>query len=107
MKPKVWGPHGWIFLHSITLNYPENPSSQDKKEMKNFFEALRYALPCDKCAKNLRKHMRDIPLTDDILNSRDKFINWLIDIHNEVNKENGKRVLSHRDARQRIEKSYY
>ena len=21
MDPNVWGPHAWIFLHSITMNY--------------------------------------------------------------------------------------
>ena len=31
MNPKFWGPHAWIFLHSITLNYPKEPSDEDKK----------------------------------------------------------------------------
>ena len=27
---KIWGPDAWLFLHTITFNYPENPSEQDK-----------------------------------------------------------------------------
>ena len=23
MKPEIWGPHAWMFLHSITLEYPD------------------------------------------------------------------------------------
>ena len=37
MNPKIWGPGGWLFLHSITLNYPENPTENDKMYHKNFF----------------------------------------------------------------------
>ena len=30
MEPKIWGEHAWIFLHTITLNYPEEPTFSDK-----------------------------------------------------------------------------
>ena len=38
MDAKVWGPHAWKFLHTITLNYPENPTDQNKADYKHFFE---------------------------------------------------------------------
>ena len=39
MNPKIWGPHAWIFLHSITLNYPENPTPELKKNnIKDFLK---------------------------------------------------------------------
>lgn len=106
MKPEVWGPHAWIFLHSVTMNYPKDPTQQDKKEMRDFFNSLRYVLPCEKCAKSLQKHMMKCPLTDNILNSRDSLVKWLIDIHNIVNKENDKAVLSYQTAIQKIETLY-
>ena len=37
MDPKIWGPPGWLFLHTITFNYPTNPTEEDKKYYKNFF----------------------------------------------------------------------
>ena len=31
MNPKIWGPPGWIFLHSIAYGYPNEPSSDEKE----------------------------------------------------------------------------
>ena len=39
MEPKVWGSHAWIFLHTITLNYPDEPSKFDK-ELSLIWKAL-------------------------------------------------------------------
>ena len=30
MNPNIWGESAWLFLHTITLNYPENPTFLDK-----------------------------------------------------------------------------
>lgn len=98
MRPEVWGPHGWIFLHSITMNYPDNPTKDDKKKIKKFFDALQYVLPCNSCSKHLQKHIKKHPLSDKVLESRHNLIKWLMDIHNAANKAGGKKVLSHREA---------
>ena len=44
MNPKFWGPHGWIFLHSVTMNYPKEPSLEDKTLSRNFFASLTKVL---------------------------------------------------------------
>jgi hypothetical protein len=95
IDPNAWGPYGWKFMHYITFAYPNNPSYNDKQSMKNFFENIGNVLPCEGCRINFAKHNLIHPLTDDILSSREKLINWLIDIHNEVNKMNGKKILSY------------
>ena len=51
MKPEVWGPHAWIFLHSITFNYPDNPTDDEKKHYKNFFENLKFDIALKKISK--------------------------------------------------------
>ena len=28
--PDVWGPHGWKFIHYVTLGYPDKPTKEDK-----------------------------------------------------------------------------
>jgi len=38
MRADIWGPHAWIFLHSISLEYPDNPTNIDKNNMKNFID---------------------------------------------------------------------
>lgn len=84
MEPQIWGKHAWIFLHSITMTYPENPSNDDKKTYKIFFESLDKILPCIVCRKNYRKHISNVPI-DSFLHSRRSIVEWLINIHNQTN----------------------
>lgn len=95
MDPEVWGPHVWIFLHSVTLSYPKNPSETDKQNIKNFFIVVPEILPCPKCRNHFRGHYSENPLTDEILSSKEKLVKWLISIHNSVNKMNGKPEMSY------------
>lgn len=98
VEPSIWGPHAWVFLHSITFNYPNCPKQEDKINMRNFFNNLQNILPCDKCKNNFLTHIKKRPLTDNILCSKRELIKWLIDIHNDVNKMNGKQSVSYNDA---------
>lgn len=106
MRPEIWGPHAWIMLHSITLGYPDNPSQNDKINMLNFINSLSYVLPCEKCRINLSKHLQSHRLDDNVLSSRKNLVNWMIDIHNEVNRENNKPILTHEEALTKILEPY-
>ena len=97
MNPLFWGPHGWYFLHSITMHYPKNPSEQEKQIYFNFFKSLENVLPCEKCAYHYSKNLEKLPL-EPALESRDKLVRWLIGVHNEVNKETGKREYSYEEV---------
>lgn len=74
--PNVWGPHGWKFIHYVTLGYPNNPSNIDKQNYSNFFETLKNVIPCSICGSHFKEHMKAFPLTDNILSNRKKFIEW-------------------------------
>ena len=89
MNPTFWGPHAWIFLHSITMNYPKQPTQEDKQTYANFFISLQDVLPCDKCAYHYSQNLHKHPI-EPALESKDSLIRWLITIHNEVNKDLGK-----------------
>lgn len=102
MKPETWGPCAWLFLHSITLNYPNNPTIEDQTNMTNFIMSLKHVIPCHKCKINFANHLKNKPLTKEVLSSKETLTKWLIDIHNEVNKMNGKKVLSYDDALKEI-----
>jgi ATP-dependent Zn protease len=93
ITPEFWGPHGWIFLHSVTFNYPENPTQTDKINYKSFFESLGNILPCEKCSINYKNHIQKYPI-DTHLDSKTSLIQWLINIHNITNSQLGKSVLS-------------
>ena len=62
LKPKIWGPHGWKFMHFVSLGYPDNPTDQDKQNYKNFYYSLQHILPCEKCAQNYKHNLAKYPI---------------------------------------------
>ena len=98
MGPDVWGPHGWKFLHFVSIGYPENPTESDKKKYKTFFTLIKDVLPCSLCANNYKKHIQEYPLTEKILSNKSKLINWCIKMHNLVNIENNSKVYDDEEA---------
>jgi hypothetical protein len=106
MDSRFWGPHAWIFLHSITLEYPDVPTMRDKDNMSNFFNSLGNVLPCYKCKINFPKHLIKYPLNNDVLSSKTRLVKWLIDIHNEVNIMTGKEVMPYEIALKNILEKY-
>jgi hypothetical protein len=51
---KRWGPIGWMTLHSISLNYPIQPSYEDKLILKKFFEKFANTISCPSCQLHFR-----------------------------------------------------
>jgi hypothetical protein len=98
MKPEIWGKCAWEFTHIVTLNYPDNPTRQDMFNYYTFFNSLQYVLPCEKCQINLTKHYQKFPLTSNILSSKQNLIKWWIDIHNLVNHQTNKPLMTYDDA---------
>jgi len=84
MDPKIWGYSGWVTLYSIICKYPEYPDAYDTHYYKRFFDQLRYVLPCKTCCMHYESHCSTIKI-DSYLSSRNNFINWLLDINNNVN----------------------
>jgi hypothetical protein len=97
MHPEFWGPSGWKFLHSVTFQYPIKPTVNDKAHYKEFFNSLKHTLPCEKCAYHYTAHLRKFPI-DSALETREKLVRWLINVHNEVNKSLGKREYSYEEV---------
>lgn len=94
----IFGPQAWKLLHYISINYPDYPTLQDKENYKNFMESIQYILPCNICVQHYKENLKEHPLTDTIMSSRDLFIKWVIDIHNNVNKIRNKSILSYDEA---------
>lgn len=94
MNPNIWGPHAWIFLHTITLNYPNFPTNEEKEQHKKFFESLQHTIPCLECAKHYGNNVKKYPLTPNILKNRNNLVRWLINMHNQVNISTNKPTLT-------------
>lgn len=105
MKPALWGPHAWYFLHSVTLSYPNRPATSEKNQMKRFLLELQNTLPCGTCRQNYKHHLVKRPLNLKVLSSRRTLFNWLVDIHNDVNKMLKKPTLSYEEALKIYEKN--
>ena len=100
--PSTWGPHGWKFIHYITLGYPGKPTPDDKKKYSDFFTNLQDVIPCSLCANNYKRHLLEYPLNDKCLSDKRKFVEWGIDMHNAVNKINNKKIVDYEDGVQDI-----
>lgn len=98
LGPDIWGPHGWKFIHFVALGYPKNPNPKDKENYKTFFNILSTILPCSICNDHLKINLIKYPLTDEILSDRIKLLNWTIDLHNEVNKINNKKIINYNEG---------
>lgn len=104
MLTSVWGPPMWHFLHTMSFNYPVNPTVEDKKHYSNFIYDLRYVLPCKYCRINLISNLKANPLLDCHLKSRETFSKFIYRLHEIVNKRLGKKSgLSYCDVRERYE----
>ena len=84
MNVNKWGNHGWEFLHTITFNYPINPTIDDKNRYKNFFKNVGEMLPCKYCRDSYKIYYKHVPIKH-FIDSREGVTYWLYYIHNLVN----------------------
>lgn len=104
MLTTVWGPSTWHLLHTMSFNYPVNPTCDDKHNYRNFVLNLQNVLPCGKCRKNLKKNFKKLPLTWKTMENRDKFSMYIYKLHELVNKMLNKTSgLTYNDVRERYE----
>ncbi len=96
--PDIWGPPGWKFIHYVTMGYPNYPTDDIKKKYYNYFHALKHVIPCGICSSHFTENLETLPLTDEVLSSRENLMKWRIDIHNIVNKKNNKKVYDYTEA---------
>jgi len=100
----VWGPMMWSYLHTMSFNYPTEPTQKDKKHYKEFIENLQYVLPCKYCRMNLANNLKKFPIKECHMASRDAFSRYVYDLHETVNRMLKKKSgLSFCEVRDRYE----
>ena len=100
----IWGPTQWHMLHTISFNYPVNPTPEQKKQYRNFVLSLQNVLPCGACRKNLKNNFKKLPLTMKDMESRNTFSRYIYNLHELVNKMlNKKSNLTYEEVRERYE----
>ena len=104
MLTTVWGPSMWHYLHTMSFNYPINPTEHDKKYYRDFILNLQYVLPCKHCRINLKKNFKQVPLTMEHMKNRYNYSLYIYKLHEHVNKMlNKKSNLTYDDVKERYE----
>jgi len=100
MISTIWGPVIWHYLHTISFNYPVNPTQEQKRQYKDLIFSIGRTLPCKYCRQNFEKNIADVPLTAYALQNRNTFSRWMYRFHNHVNKMLGKHpTISYTEVR--------
>jgi hypothetical protein len=104
MLTSVWGPSLWHYLHTMSFNYPVNPTIEEKQHYLNFIKSLQYVLPCKYCRMNLTKNFKQLPITMNTMKNRESFSYYIYSLHELVNKMlNKKSNLTYCDVKNRYE----
>jgi hypothetical protein len=104
MLTTVWGPSQWHFLHTMSFNYPVNPTKMDKIRYREYMLNLKHILPCGKCRKNLVENYKKLPLKIEYMKNRESFSRYVYDLHELVNTMLNKvSGLSYDQVRERYE----
>ncbi len=104
MMVSLWGPPMWHFLHTMSFNYPIEPTQEDKEHYRDFVLSLQYVLPCKYCRINLKTNLKTLPLTMDQMKNRETFSRYMYELHELVNRMLKKKSnLTYCDVRERYE----
>jgi hypothetical protein len=104
MLTTVWGPAMWHYLHTMSFNYPVNPTTENKKHYMDFVINLKNVLPCKYCRINLANNFKKKPLKMCDMANRETFSRYIYELHETVNRMlNKKSNLTYCDVRERYE----
>lgn len=95
MNVNQWGPAAWKFLHAASFAVDEYPTKTDQKRISKFFETLPYMLPCKICRQHFLDFAQDQPIDT---SSRKTITQWIVNLHNNVNKLNKKRIVTYEEV---------
>lgn len=83
----VWGPLGWMTLHSVSSLYPETPTDAEKALIRSWLEMFRDTITCSHCQEHFRdmyaKYLLRFP---GLFNNRRELMAFAFRAHNTVNR---------------------
>ena len=76
------GAASWTFLHSMAAKYPDNPTQEERQDMREFLKLFSHVYPCTWCAHDFEKYItKHSPRVE----SKEELSRWLCEAHNHVN----------------------
>ena len=89
----IWGPLGWMTLHSAASCYSDRPSQEEKTLMDTWLTMFQTTITCPSCREHfgtaLDAYRRNYPR---MLESRSEFLLFTFRAHNDVNRRLNKPV---------------
>lgn len=87
MGTKIWGPLGWMTLHSISSIYPENPTPVEKALLEEFVSCFRETISCPYCKNHFTNMLNQYVSTHPEWSSnRHELFLFICRAHNTVNR---------------------
>lgn len=78
---------GWITLHSISVNYPENPNADDKAIVKKYLNLFAETISCPSCKSHFTNMYKSYTMANpNWADSRFNLFLFIARAHNTVNK---------------------
>ncbi|CAA9986301.1 FAD-linked sulfhydryl oxidase ERV1, putative [Plasmodium knowlesi strain H] len=84
------GRASWLVLHTMSANYPTNPTEEDKKKHFHFFHAFANLYPCYICKLDLLEHLKSYKINCE---GRTEMATFMFNLHNKVNEDIGKALF--------------
>lgn len=83
----LWGPLGWMTLHSMASLYPDTPSDSERKLMTSWLTHFQDTITCPSCRDHfttaLESYRAQFP---SMMSSRQTFMVFTLRVHNSVNR---------------------
>lgn len=91
----IWGPLGWMTLHSTAFAYPENPTSSERELVATWLDMFRDTITCPSCKGHFTTLLANYRVQfPNMLQNRQEFVIFTFRAHNAVNKRINKPVYS-------------
>lgn len=86
MATKIWGPQGWMTLHSISTIYPEKPTYEEMEILKKFMNLFADTISCPDCKHHFSQMFNSYKQSNPAwFASRSQFFLFVARAHNTVN----------------------
>lgn len=91
----IWGPLGWMTLHSVATSYPERPTPVEQSLMSTWLDMFRDTITCPSCKGHFTELLASYRARfPNMMQSRQEFALFSFRAHNSVNRRLNKPVYS-------------
>lgn len=93
-SPNIWAPSLWFFLHIISINFPPNPTDQEKKDYMHFLFYVGKVMPCGTCRNHFQTDFDELGGRNlEYYKNRKIFSRFIYKMHKNINKKNTDKKL--------------